>query len=127
MAESKESYIAENDYTLSVVTVRKLDEDSSFKVCSVITRSFNFLAQQVTTHVRDTALGNAGGYKYGGAGAIATALSQQHFDDFRSDAEIIFMHKKLVELGGKPPALDDITRGIGRKNTAVPALKATSP
>lgn len=114
MAESTQEFVVDNEYTLSVVTSRT-HNGSSFKERSTITRTFNFLAQQVTTHVRDTALGNSGGYNTGGAGGVATAITQQHFDDFRSDAEIVYMHGKLRDLGGTPPAIEDITRGIGKK------------
>lgn len=115
MAESTQEFVVDNEYTLSVITSRTLAAGSSFKERSVITRTFNFLAQQVTTHVRDTALGNSGGYNTGGAGGVANAITQQHFDDFRSDAEIVYMHGKLRDLGGTPPPIEDITRGIGKK------------
>ena len=115
MAESAQEFVVDNEYTLSVITNRTHSTSSSFKERSIITRTFNFLAQQVTTHVRDTALGNTGGYNTGGAGGVATAITQQHFEDFRSDAEIVYMHGKLCELGGKPPAIEDVTRGIGKK------------
>lgn len=119
MPSSKEKFIADNDYTLSVVTTQRPTEDSSFKSYTTITRTFNFMAQQVTTHVRDALLGNAGGYKYGGAGSIANSVTQQHFDEFRSDAEIIFMHAKLKELGGNPPAIEEITRGAQKKRAGL--------
>lgn len=116
-------YTADNDYTLSEITTRTVDEPNSFSGRSVMTRTFNFLAQQVTTHVRDSLLGNSGGYKNGGAGSVSTSVTQQHFDEFRSDAEIIFMHAKLKEMEGHPPPIEEITRSLGKKNTA-PSLGA---
>lgn len=113
--KSKETFVVDNEYTLSVITTRRPPEDESFKALTTITRSFNFLARQVTTHVRDTVLGNEGGYHYGGAAGVSTGVIQQHFDDFRSDAEIVYMHAKLKEMGGKPPALEDVTRGLQKK------------
>lgn len=123
MADSAENFVADNEYTLSVITTRTPAESSSFRSSSTITRTFNFLAQQVTTHIRDSALGNTGGYNTGGAGSVSTAMTQQHFDEFRSDAEIIFMHAKLKELGGKPPAIEEITRGLGKKPAGLGANK----
>jgi len=123
MSKATVEYTADNDYILSEITTRTVSEPNSFSGRSVITRSFNFLAQQVTTHVRDTALGNSGGYKNGGAGGISTSVTQQHFDEFRSDAEIIFMHAKLKELEGNPPPIEEITRSLGKKHAA-PALGA---
>jgi len=114
---SEQSYVVDNDYTLSEVTTRRFDDMNGFTNRSIITRTFNFLAQQVTTHVHDVALGNNGGYKTGGAGSVSTSMVQQHFEDFRSDAEICFMHAKLKELKGNPPPLDDVTRGMNKKNS----------
>lgn len=116
-------YSVDNDYTLCETTIRTPEEANNFSGRSVMTRTFNFLAQQVTTHVRDSVLGNTGGYKYGGAGGISSAITQQHFDEFRSDAEIIFMHAKLKELKGNPPPLDDIIRTLGKKTGLAPAAK----
>ncbi len=124
VADSAQEFVVDNEYTLSVITSRTHASETSFKERSTITRTFNFLAQQVTTHVRDTALGNTGGYRTGGAGSIATAITQQHFDDFRSDAEIIYMHTKLRELGGNPPAIEDVTRGIAKKPAGLGANKS---
>jgi len=124
MSKATVKYTADNDYTLSEITTRTVSEPNSFSGRSVITRSFNFLAQQVTTHVRDSVLGHTGGYKNGGAGGISTSVTQQHFEEFRSDAEIIFMHAKLKELEGNPPPLEEITRSLGKKNAGLsPAVK----
>ncbi|MDP2206726.1 MAG: hypothetical protein Q8K65_10530 [Alphaproteobacteria bacterium] len=124
MSQTVIKYSVDNDYTLSETTLRTPDEANSFSGRTVMTRTFNFLAQQVTTHVRDSVVGNSGGYKNGGAGGISTALTQQHFEEFRSDAEIVFMHKKLKELKGNPPPLEEITRGLGKKGAGLsPAVK----
>lgn len=116
---TEQSFVVENDYTLSVVTTRKLDGMNGFAGSTVITRTFNFLAQQVTTHVRDVALGNSGGYRTGGAGSLSTALEQQHFDEFRSDAEIRLMHAQLKDKGGNPPPIEEVTRGMVKKSAVL--------
>ncbi|MFN7113794.1 MAG: hypothetical protein ACK4PK_05475 [Alphaproteobacteria bacterium] len=124
MSKTIIKYSVDNDYTLSETTTRTSDEPNSFSGRTVMTRTFNFLAQQVTTHVRDSVVGNSGGYKTGGAGGISSALTQQHFEEFRSNAEIVFMHAKLRELKGNPPPIEEITRGLGKKGTGLsPAVK----
>lgn len=114
-------YSMDNDYTISETTARRKDLAHGFVAVSTITRTFNFLAQQVTTHTLDALMGNSGGYKIGGTSGINSSQSQQHFDDFRSDGEIIFMHEKLTALGGKPPAIEDITRSLGKKPAGLAA------
>lgn len=121
MPHSEQEFVIDNEYTLSQITQRSLSDKNGFSSATVITRTFNFLAQQVTTHVRDTALGDSGGYSRGGAGGVSSTLTQQHFEEFRSEAEIIYMHKKLVELGGKPPAIAEVLRGLGKKNSGLSA------
>jgi hypothetical protein len=110
-------YNADNDYTLSESITRSIPERNGFSGSCTMTRTFNFLAQQVTTHVRDSLCGENGGYKSGGAGGVSTAVTQQHFEEFRNDAEIVFMHGKLKDLGGRPPPLAEIARGLGKKNS----------
>lgn len=117
-------YTADSMHSLSEITTRKVPEPNSFTGRTTVTRTFNFLAQQVTTHVRDSVLGHHGGYQNGGAGGVSTAVTQQHFDEFRSDAEIVFMHAKLKEMGGTPPPIEDIVRSHGKKSSGLsPAAK----
>jgi len=111
----EETYVKDNAHTLSVITTRAIeDAPSSIRTISRVTRTFNFLAAQVTTQTYDAAL-QSGGYKTGGVAAMSTATLQQQFDEFSSDREIRFMHDKLVELGGTPPAVDDLLGGLGKK------------
>ncbi len=120
-----EDTMKENDYTLSVI--RKGEGyDTGVSFNTRITRTFNFLAQQVTTMTRDITY-QGGGYKTGGSSGVSTAIAHQRFDDFQSDAEIRLMHEKLTQLGGKPPALDEILPSLGKaKLSGIAAGKAQS-
>lgn len=113
MSTATEQFVKDNDYTLSVITTRNIPV-GSFSSISRVTRTFNFLAQQVTTATYDAVLGNSGGYKTGGTSGISTTLGQQHFTEFRTMAEVILMHKKLRDLKGHPPPLEDITGDLGK-------------
>lgn len=107
-----EEYVKENDYTLSVERRResKLSQtDYPLTAVSSITRTFNFLAQQVTTVTRDLVY-QAGGYKYGGSSAVSATTTVQNFDDVQSQGEIAVMHAKLKSLGGNPPALEELVK-----------------
>ena len=66
-----------------------------------IARIFNFKAAQVTTIAREWISGSAGN-------TIHSQLDVRNFSEIDSKDEIREMHKKLVELGGTPPAIDDI-------------------
>lgn len=114
----EESFDKINDYTLR----QTLQEpeltlpgySQQLKVQSRITRIFNFLSAQITTTTRDLTY-EARGSESGGSSAVSSQTSIQNFDDVQSDLEIRAMHKKLTELDGKPPAIDDILRGMNKK------------
>lgn len=114
----QESFDKINDYTLR----QTLQEpeltlpgySQQLKVQSRITRIFNFLSAQITTTTRDLTY-EARGSESGGSSAVSSQTSVQNFDDVQSDLEIRAMHKKLVELKGKPPAIDDILRSMNKK------------
>lgn len=116
----KETFTKVNDYTLQqtlaepVTEIRAYD---TFQVYSRLTRTFNFLAAQVITTTRDMTFQSRGS-SAGGSSSVSTQTTVQNFSDIQSDAEIRFMHKKLVSLQGHPPAIDDVLRGLGKKNSA---------
>jgi len=120
-----EELVKDNDYTLSVVRKGSW-YDSGVNFSSRITRTFNFLAAQVTTSTRDMTW-QPGGYKSGGSSGVSTTMTMQRFDEFQSDAEIRLMHAKLVELGGKPPAIDDILPAQIKPSLPAPSAKGLNP
>jgi len=121
----KEEFVRENDYTVSAVRKGTGYEDGvSFN--SRITRTFNFLAAQVTTLTRDITF-QGGGYNKGGSSGVSTTTTMQRFDEFQSDAEIRLMHQKLVELGGAPPALEDILPSRSKPSLPAPSAKGLNP
>ena len=105
-----ETFEALNDYTLG--TTVTLGSTSSW--ARGITRLFNFKAQQVTT-VSFEWMSNSNG------NAVANTTSVQNFADVESKDEIRAMHAKLLELNGKPPAIEDILPDTGKKNLRLPA------
>lgn len=122
----RETFKRVNDYTL-LQTLRADDDEtsawgSSFYVKSQLTRSFNFLSAQITTTSRDLTFQSRGS-EAGGSSSVSTQTIIENFRDVQSDAEIRLMHEKLKELKGKPPPIEEIMGGIGKKNTA-PSLGA---
>lgn len=104
MAEVTETFNKINDYTLRLE--QKETEKSGYRVelrtkCS---RTFNFLARQVDV------VYSAHAYNTYNAEATqpSTQMRVESFDEMPSTLEIKFMHAKLIEMGGKPPALEDI-------------------
>jgi hypothetical protein len=123
----KEDFEKVNGYTLAV----KLTLDSTSGYYSSgkqeLTRIFNFQAGQVTTIARDW-LHQDRGSESGGSSATALQMSVQNFGDIEAQGELEIMHAKLVELGGKPPALADILPGnIGKKPQSFPRPAAVTP
>lgn len=117
----KEELIKLNDYTLIQKTeapdVTRSGYSSGLKALSQVTRTFNFLAAQLTTTTRDITY-EARGSEAGGTSAVHTQTFIQNFEDMQSDREIAYMHKKLVELDGKPPALEEVLgNNLGKKTT----------
>lgn len=113
----KETFTKINDYTLQQLLEapkETISAYSDFQVHSRIARIFNFEAAQLTSTTRDMALQSRGS-DAGGSTSVSTQTSIQNFDAIQSGAEIARMHKKLQELGGKPPALESFTGGLGKK------------
>jgi hypothetical protein len=116
-----EEYVKENDYTISALRQREtvlVKADYPLTAVSSLTRSFNFLAQLVTTVTRDYVY-QAGGYKYGGSSGVSVTTAVQNFDDIQSQGEIEAMHARLKALGGNPPELDELAKE-GRKALRLP-------
>lgn len=121
----QEDLIKLNDYTLvqkieAPDTTRRGYSDG-LKVLSQVTRTFNFLAAQLTTTTRDVTYEGRGG-DASGTSAVHTQTFIQNFEDMQSDREVAYMHKKLIELEGNPPPLEEITGGLGKK-TGMSGLK----
>ena len=91
---------------ISIVRAQE-SEVGEVKYTSSITRTFNFLSEQVTTIARDVTA-QAGGYKSGGSSAVTQSMTIENFSDFDSTREIEAMHKALVNSGGTPPPLDEL-------------------
>lgn len=105
------SYFRINDYTLVENNEQELSEDSerygTFSKFSSITRTFNFLAGQVTTKCRDEIRYLPNSFDGGGAASVATQLHIQNFTDLPTLAEVRYMHRKLQQLEGNPPPLEE--------------------
>ncbi len=90
-----------------------------------LSRIFNFTAQQVVT------LYERGGLKkyrqpetdYDSQNAFASAVTSsmqvQNFADLPNQAEIAPLHAKLIELGGKPPALETVLHKLDKPRPAL--------
>ena len=113
-----ERYRKENDYTISAIQ----DLPSG----GLLTRQFNFAAEQVTTiYERKAEKEQTVGGSYSNdpkATAVSVALSSQmtiqKFSDLDSLDEVADMHKRLRDKGGNPPPLEVDALG---KSTARPA------
>lgn len=119
----KEDFEKVNDYTLAVKLAMDSLDGYYSKGKYELTRIFNFQAGQVTTIARDW-MHQDRGSESGGSSATALQMTVQNFGDIEAQGELEIMHGKLVQLGGKPPAIEDILPGsIGKKPQ--PALRAT--
>lgn len=122
------SYKKLNEYTLEVV--QSLDDEkaslgsySSFSDFR-LTRVFNFGTGQVTTLARHFS-GVAGRYSSDAGAGVASTLQMnvQNFRDLPSLYEVELMHRKLRDLGGSPPALEDMLGGgavVGKRRLGAP-------
>jgi hypothetical protein len=122
-----ERLIKINDYTIAQQINAPNESISSYSeglnIQARITRTFNFMAAQMMTVTRDLTYEGRYGHA-GGSSSVSTQTIIQNFSDIQSDAEIRLMHKELKALKGNPPPLDDILRGMGKKNTGLtPAAK----
>ncbi|MBI1214453.1 MAG: hypothetical protein GC185_01380 [Alphaproteobacteria bacterium] len=125
---AQEEFSLANAYTLDVTrseeTILSNRQDYPVVSLSSITRSFNFAARQVITRTRDVVY-QEGGYKYGGSGGVSTTLNIQSFEDVPAPDEIAAMHKKLTEMGGSPPPLDEVLNTLSKP--AKPLSRGTTP
>lgn len=107
----QENFTKINDYTLRQTWEEPEQKMPGYsvglKIFSRITRTFNFLSAQVTTQTRDITF-ETRGPDAGGSSSVAAQTVVQNFNEFQSDLEIRAMHKKLVELEGRPPELEDV-------------------
>lgn len=94
---STESFDKDNAYTL----VQNTTYISTNNHNRSIARIFNFKSAQVTTVTREWISGSAGN-------TIHSQLDVRNFSEIDSKDEIREMHQRLVSMGGKPPAIDDI-------------------
>lgn len=105
MTEPTLDYSMLNEYTLvETLTESGIDKgmDSSSRN---IQRHFNFMAQRVTTMVRDA--NRYYNHSSGVGVGLQTHYREEDFTSLPTSAELELMHAKLVELGGTPPALSD--------------------
>lgn len=108
-----QTFIKDNDYTLTVEMAEEQKQPGYYdyvvpKLVSSIRRTFNFLSAQVTTVTRDWAYQKVQDGRAGSSSAVSTTTHIQNFNDVQSAAEIKLMHAKLTEMGGRPPALEDV-------------------
>ncbi|MBI1214456.1 MAG: hypothetical protein GC185_01395 [Alphaproteobacteria bacterium] len=105
MAEqANEQFEMLNDYTLAVSTVFSLQSRAD----PTLRRVFNFRARQVTEI-----------YSMWYSQSVTSSMQSKNFSDYDSADEILLMHKKLVDMGGRPPALDDMLKTL-RKPALAP-------
>lgn len=117
----KEVFNKLNDYTLRIDFKQDEGSDNGVRKFNGYSRIFNFLAREVTTIHRDWLYEPRGG-DAGGTSAISTHAETKSFDALASDAEVKVMHAKLVELGGTPPALEQVLPDRLGKGTARPTV-----
>ncbi len=103
----QEEFNRVGDYTLRIDFRRNDIERGGVQKCDGYTKLFNFLSRQVTTIHRDW-LSEGRGSSAGGNSAVAASTTIESFDSLPSDAEVKYMHAKLVTLGGTPPELEDV-------------------
>lgn len=89
--EQPEIYSKINDYTLSVV----IDFTRQDQADPELRRIFNFKARQVTTI-----------YSMWYRDGLTSNMEMQNFSALDSLDEVVEMREKLIQLGGKPPALE---------------------
>jgi hypothetical protein len=103
MANIKEDFTKLNDYTLRVEHSEERSH-SNTRLRISHARTFNFLARQVETIHSE----NLYDYKNDVPVSLSTYGRVESFDELPSSLEIKFMHAKLIEMEGKPPALEEI-------------------
>jgi|GEM_PF-1235992 len=124
----KETFEKINDYTLRVdVEMFKTSgtiNSSEMKRSVTLSRIFNFESAQITTMgTSATVVVPRQGYS-GGAGVSDTMdVTVTDFAELSSTRELSRMHAKLRDMGGTPPALDDVLGSLGKKPPGLPPRK----
>ena len=103
------------DNILNERTVDKISDTEDWYRTSTLVNNFNFLSKQRTTTV-EMLLWN----KKSDVTSTSTSIAIQNFSDIEGKEEIARAHAKLVELKGKPPALEDVLKDIGKKTLKIP-------
>ena len=113
----------ENDYTLKLEwsdeAHYQYGDGGPIKKESVLKRIFNFAAGQITTTSVERTFQSR---NYNGSNGHSSITSQMHiekFTDLASTIELQILHKKLTELGGHPPPLDDVLGGRSKQRLTV--------
>lgn len=91
-----EEFHKDNDYTLRV----EVTHQSQSNFFRGLTRIFNFKSAQLSEISHQWLTSNGA--------ALSNSMTVQNFSDVGSKDEIRDMHQRLVMMGGKPPAIDDI-------------------
>lgn len=108
MANIKEEFTKVNDYTLQVEQSQERVLNSNASSFSSYRRTFNFLAHQVTTDQVEILYITSPGAGASRVGQQQLVTRTERFDDLPSSLEVQLMHAKMIEMGGKPPALEDV-------------------
>lgn len=113
-----ETITKENDYTLKIVQTD--DSTSSWggnvpvHIRNSYTRIFNFAAGQITTLPVTKIFQSLEG-RAAGNSSISSQMHIQNFTDLPSTLELEILHKKLEDLGGHPPPLNDVLNGRSKR------------
>ena len=117
-------YTLKNEYTLVESEQVLNDGGNGVRIKGFITRAFNFLACEITTRTNDLAFEGRGNQS-GGSAAVSSTYTIQKFSELDSLGEVRFMHAKLVEMGGKPPALEEVVQEKPRQLSGIRLPKIT--
>ncbi|MBI1214454.1 MAG: hypothetical protein GC185_01385 [Alphaproteobacteria bacterium] len=89
-----------------------------------LSRIFNFEARQLITlyergGTQDFSIPGRYGNTTGKSAAVTSDLQVQNFSELDTTAELARMHKKLKDMGGKPPSIDDLAGQLDKKKPAL--------
>ena len=107
-----------DDTTVEKVTAIKWDPLFRKEAVQTISRLFNFAAAEVLTTV---SLIVSPDYSNHDTLAAQSRIDVRDFNDFARNDEIRAAHAELLNLGGKPPALDELFPPRVLKKTEAPA------
>jgi hypothetical protein len=116
-------YTKMDDVTLRATYDMGMDTSDDWRAPR-LSRIFNFEARQLITlyecgGVKDYRI--PGGYsdRTGYSAAVTSSMDVKNFSALDDAQELARMHAKLKELGGDPPAIDDLTGQMGKKKPAL--------